>query len=406
VDEGEEPSTRGGAPRVASSCSMSESEHCPIENMIPNQWNNVLPGGDTRCLLSSSPTYKFQVIPGDPRNVLIYFQGGGACWDQGSMYARLCFFDVEEYGLNGIFKRDKKENPFRDFTVVSVGYCSGDEHIGNTARAWRGPRGAKVEQRGYNNAKAAIDWTMQHLGSSVGLDSLVLAGSSAGALGIKAWSRQLLTSFSYQQAAVIGDSYVGVYPEGVDGPMLREYGACTTPLLPDELKAVCNEGSLDSNAMYAMTMQDNPAVTFASVTSKTDEAQIAFYNAISFSFGRRTLIEEADFLQQMGAVQDFLASAPNFVVFDVNDKHHVFLAHHKVYTTRVGSTQLITWLAGLPVKPGEGIASFCEAKAGSAAHECACWEYCPAVASVNTYSRMLPRVQQVEEQVAIGTVHR
>lgn len=41
----------------------------------------VAPGGDTRCLLEDKGPYEFVARAGDPRKLLLAFEGGGACWD-------------------------------------------------------------------------------------------------------------------------------------------------------------------------------------------------------------------------------------------------------------------------------------------------------------------------------------
>ena len=45
-------------------------------------WNVIEPGGDTVC--SDGTPYKFFVRPGAADKLMVYFQGGGACWTGGT----------------------------------------------------------------------------------------------------------------------------------------------------------------------------------------------------------------------------------------------------------------------------------------------------------------------------------
>ena len=44
------------------------------------QWQSIAPGGDTSC--SDGSAYRFYVKEGDPNKVVLYMQGGGACWNR------------------------------------------------------------------------------------------------------------------------------------------------------------------------------------------------------------------------------------------------------------------------------------------------------------------------------------
>jgi hypothetical protein len=87
------------------------------------------------------------VWPGDRDKVLIYFQGGGACWDRASTESELCFTSIDTQGENGVFKRNDPENKFSNYTIVHILYCSGDLHSGNVTRPYNDFNGVPVEQR-------------------------------------------------------------------------------------------------------------------------------------------------------------------------------------------------------------------------------------------------------------------
>jgi hypothetical protein len=60
----------------------------------------ILPGGSTRCIYSTSTPYAFQVIPGAIDKVVVYYQGGGACWDEISSKLGFCSSNVSPSDLS------------------------------------------------------------------------------------------------------------------------------------------------------------------------------------------------------------------------------------------------------------------------------------------------------------------
>ena len=122
-------------------CSLGSEETCSYAAMPKNENTFVLPGGNTRCIYSDSTPYAFQVIPGDKDKLVVYFQGGGACWDRASTALGLCTSDISVQKPNGIFDRTEKLNRYKDYTVIVLAYCSGDVFVGDTTRPYRDSKG-------------------------------------------------------------------------------------------------------------------------------------------------------------------------------------------------------------------------------------------------------------------------
>merc|ERR1740138_279782 len=97
----------------------------------------LYPGGETRCISSTSSRYGFQVIRGDPDKLLIQFQGGGACWSEFTYKLGACL-NATKSDSAGMFDKGQAGNPFKDFTIVNVVYCSGDLFMANQTRSWNG----------------------------------------------------------------------------------------------------------------------------------------------------------------------------------------------------------------------------------------------------------------------------
>ena len=54
-------------------------------------WMEVTPGGDAVC--ARGTPYSFFVRSGDPKKLLIFFEGGGACWNDATCAPNSGLFD-------------------------------------------------------------------------------------------------------------------------------------------------------------------------------------------------------------------------------------------------------------------------------------------------------------------------
>mmetsp|Transcript_98545 Transcript_98545/g.248781 ORF Transcript_98545/g.248781 Transcript_98545/m.248781 type:complete len:272 (+) Transcript_98545:35-850(+) len=150
--------------------------------------HRIYPGGKTRCMTSEDPDYFFQVIKGHAHKLLLYFEGGGACTSQRDVDLNFCKLTPKVASLDGVLSRNSS-NPFWDYSVIVVTYCSGDIFVASLAQPWKDSNSQTVQQRGYDNTRAALDWAAANFPQ---LSDLVIAGSSAGAMGIQWWSTHIL----------------------------------------------------------------------------------------------------------------------------------------------------------------------------------------------------------------------
>src|SRR5436190_15688932 len=120
---------------VAASCGHARPAGQSISTLASMQtgWNRVAGGPHTTCALGTP--YAFFVEVGDPEKVMVYFQGGGACWDATTCNVRgkYPYFKPavgEQPYRAGLLERANPENPVRGFTKVYVPYCTADAHLG------------------------------------------------------------------------------------------------------------------------------------------------------------------------------------------------------------------------------------------------------------------------------------
>ena len=137
------PGTPEGASEPAAEMQQTEHLGLPPIAALADAWNTIHPEGDTTCLYGTE--YGFFVRPKSLSQVLITFPGGGACWSgqtcsdepQGRVDDNPKTVKAEDNpaGSAGVFAEDNPDNPFREFTKVHVGYCTGDMHIGDAVRS-------------------------------------------------------------------------------------------------------------------------------------------------------------------------------------------------------------------------------------------------------------------------------
>jgi hypothetical protein len=142
--------------------------------------------------------------------LLVSYQGGGACWDALTCSIPTCDPDVDpmsgdnpQFTPVGFFDLDDPRNPFRDWNILFVSYCSGDIHFGDAAQDYP-PR---TEHRGYHNARVAEKWAREHF---VAPEQVFVTGCSAGAYG--AWFHAPLLHRTWPAAKfqVLADAGNGV----------------------------------------------------------------------------------------------------------------------------------------------------------------------------------------------------
>ena len=184
-------------------CSALLNQACgePVEGEL-DKWT-WFPVAESQCLDGSSTGFGVR-LGTDPQKVLLYLEGGGACyntWSCENIFASK--FTAEDFGEGkqvGIFNRDDEDNPFREWTHVYIPYCSGDMHSGSVPFG-EGYNG--LAHWGYQN----ISHYLKRLVPSFKEASrIALVGSSAGGFGATYNWLRVQRAFDPVPVDVIDDS--------------------------------------------------------------------------------------------------------------------------------------------------------------------------------------------------------
>jgi len=132
---------------------------------------------------------------GDPKKLLIFLQGGGACW-QGFYNCNILAEEQEPPQTGpfpGVFNPDSPDNPFADYSVVYMPYCDGSTFGGdNDVEDINFPLSTR-HHRGLRNVSAGMDVAADMFPRA---KQITVMGHSAGGVGAAAFA-PFLTRFVY-----------------------------------------------------------------------------------------------------------------------------------------------------------------------------------------------------------------
>ena len=170
--------------------------------------------------------YAFFVKRGSVNKLLMYYQGGGACWNEvtcggtsWTSYQALCDTTVNTSGSDnpnhpdnhyGFGDLSNDSNPFQHWNIVFVSYCSCDIHYGDAVQDYDNYNDGTpihVVHHGFQNAKVAEKWAREHF---VNPEMVFVTGSSAGSYGALFNAPLLQRVWPASQFRVLGDAGNGV----------------------------------------------------------------------------------------------------------------------------------------------------------------------------------------------------
>jgi hypothetical protein len=342
---------------LISACSDEKATPTPVavpETSLPSlseldkDWNMLSPGGETIC--SNGTDYAFFVHPGDTERLLIYFQGGGACW-----FGEICdlkasptydpFVDASDNPASsgfGIFDLDNPENPFADYSMVFVPYCTADVHIGNSVKTYQVPATGDaaaheitIHHKGYVNATAVLDWTFENFTTP---QTVFVTGSSAGSIAAPFYTAFVAERYPDAQIAQLGDASGGYRGDAMSS-VLANWG--TGDILPDlpEYRDISAD-DLTFETFYVAAGSRYPDIMLSQYNTAADEVQLLFLNLAGISDTSLLELLEAN-LAEINAAVD------NFRSYTAGGKVHTILGRPEFYTYQVDGIRFRDWIAAL-----------------------------------------------------------
>ena len=327
-----DPST-GDAPTSTTEPTATKSEAV---------WSRVSPGGDTMC--SDGSEFFFLTHAGDPDKLVFFLEGGGGCSEssscdpEGQPTYKMTLQD-QPMPATGIFDFDNSENPFSDYSMVYVPYCTGDVHIGDNDAVYQRPNGETftVHHRGWPNAKAALDWVFDR---SFAPDAIFVTGESAGAIPTPIYASLLADQYGNARIVSLGDGAGGYrYERPVTSQQDRWQMFNFVTQVPGFGDLTPENWSFEQ--LYIQAGQAFPEITLARFDFASDAAQSWFLGSNSEN---ETLLEN---LHENNA--DISKSLSDFRTFIAPSDAHTVLGKRAFYSLSVNDTRLRDWVADLAI---------------------------------------------------------
>ncbi|WP_405236065.1 pectin acetylesterase-family hydrolase [Lentisalinibacter orientalis] len=192
--------------------------------------NPSYPGGlrpDGPVCIAGTP-YSVFTRQGDPKKLLVFMQGGGACWQNFPRCNILADDQAppEQGPFPGVFDPTNPENPFADYSVVYMPYCDGSTFGGdNDVKGDAAfPFGPNRYHRGLRNLSAGMDVAGAMFPKA---KQITVMGHSAGGVAAAAFA-PFLARFTFGNNVKLT-----VYNDA--GPIAVNLGTPPTPTTPPDI---------------------------------------------------------------------------------------------------------------------------------------------------------------------------
>ncbi len=289
---------------------------------------------DSERTLTVSPT-------ADPAKVVLYFEGGGACFS-----AETCGFVGGTYKVQadaqrvadgedaaGIFDFADEANPLADWSFVYVPYCTGDVHIGTTTHAYADD--LEVAHVGYLNGTVALDHLVE---AFPGATEVLVTGSSAGGVPAPLFGGLVADRLPEAEVAVLADGS-GAYPDnppvnaaigglwGTDG--IEPGWESAEGLTPEERSIP---------GLFTLAGLEHPEIRFARFDHAYDEVQRDFSKLAAVGGGDQlevVLANEAGIEASGVPITSYVAAGGD----------HTILARDELYSLETDGVPFLEWFA-------------------------------------------------------------
>lgn len=294
--------------------------------------------------------FAFWARRGAADSLVIYFDGGGACWDDVTCSVPVRPGETEGDGfykaellpeddpskLGGMFNLTDERNPVRDWSFVFVPYCTGDVHTGaNTARYTDPDTGEhfSIQHRGAENFALILAWMRANFANP---QQILVTGASAGAYGAAVHYAEIRDAFPQSRIAMLGDSGQGV----ATADFIAQRNANWRYTLPKDVFGDDATRVADDDLVTILAAH-YPNDRFAQYTTAQDLTQSGFYALMGAPNACRA------WTQKMTSDLRQREQAPNFRAYLAAGQSHTILRSQSFYTQHSGGESFVDWFSAL-----------------------------------------------------------
>jgi Pectinacetylesterase. len=312
-------------------------------NTLSKGWNRIPGRNGTGCAHDS--TFAFRVRPGLPDKVMIFLNGGGACWrtqecnPKGKPTYTMTVDSANDVSVrSGLLDVANDENPVRDYTMVFIPYCTGDVHLGTREVEYEVKGSEKtisIRHGGAANLEDVLDWVYTNIRNP---RTVFVTGVSTGAIPSPVVAEKVARHYTRARVVQLGDGAGGYHTDLVT-PLLAGWGAIDY-LADDPAFRSVDSASFTFERMYTAAARAVPRVHFAQFNTTDDATQLYFLGLLG--------IKGTPLVKQLAASYDEIhEGAPSFRTYTAPGKAHTILRSNAMYTTKVDSVAFKDWLAAL-----------------------------------------------------------
>ncbi|WP_420455406.1 pectin acetylesterase-family hydrolase [Rubrivirga sp.] len=332
---------------VLPACDSSEPDG-PLAEAQANvgQWTFIDVEG-SQCR-DGSPTGIGLRLQEGADDLVIYLEGGGACFNALTCATNPRSFSEADFnttvarvGDAGLFSTGA-DNPVGDYNMVYVPYCTGDVHAGSSPNnSFLQAAGVEGTQQfvGHGNVKRALALLADGLDTP---DKVLLAGSSAGGLGVLFNFGATARTFSDSDLFMVDDSGPVVYADNVLSPpfvtqVVQLYNASAT--LSEAPQLFGPDGFQGIYTYYADTYPD---ATFGFSSYLGDDVFQGF-----FGFGQAPgdEITDEEFAASLRDLRGRLSA--NWATYYAEGDAHTFLLVPSRYNGTSAGVAYSDWLGDI-----------------------------------------------------------
>jgi len=312
---------------------------------LDDGWNEIDPGGDTRCARGTD--FSFFVRPGTTNKLVVEFIGGGACWNAETCgYAGALFADdmdwmrdlMDEPEYPGIYDHENADNPVNDWYHVLVPYCTGDIHWGDSTTTYgEGADEVTIEHKGAVNAQAVLEWVGENFSAP---EDVLMTGCSAGAYGSIMWTPHVVQRYPDARVVQLGDSGAGVITEDFFRDSFPSWNPDTAfpSWIPELDPAQVDYYGLGLPDLYARIGAYYPQISLAQFNTVLDWNQSLYFEAM----GGGDEYDWSDAMRESVALTESMT--PNFRHFMADGDQHCVIPDPSFFTMSADGVMLVDWL--------------------------------------------------------------
>ncbi len=298
------------------------------------QWERVDAPAD--CMCADGSAWSYFVRDSSETKVMFFLEGGGACFT-----AQMCAKGSDTYKqvvgqeggfaeTEGVFDLDNPKNPFADYSIVFVPYCTGDVHGGSVTKDYGD--GVVVQHKGFVNGSTAMTALLERFPDAT---EVVVAGVSAGSFPTPAYAGLIADSLPNASVRVIADGS-GAIPDAM-GAVSSNWGLLEAlPQWPEIAGATAAD--VTPSWIFEIAAKHDPEIRFA----RHDYA----FDATLADYAAMVGIAASDLLPLMEAneakVEAFSGDMSTWIAPGDN---HTILSKADMYSEELGGVRFIDWLS-------------------------------------------------------------